>query len=853
MSSKTRPALTLDSLRAHFPKYDLLSVLDEGGERILVRARQESLEREVDLRVERIRPESTAEPGKGAERVRAIGKLNHANVRALYDYGVVEDLRYAVLEPVAGKSLAEEAHEALSAEEAVSMVEALGVGLQHAHKGGLTHENLDPGKICRDERGVLKICFGIEGGGSPSEGYAAPEVLNGAAADERSDVYSLGCLLFRFLTGQDPEKGPLPSPAMISGCSLVLDGVVRRATDERPEKRYQSVTELLGGLKQSAAMPAPAVGQAARPVLPGSALTRDKEKRSTGEFPVKAVVQLICVAVVAYLALKIGFAKDENQPPATGKPIASDDSSRPRRSLAERSGADSNPDRPKRPVGEPAQIGGTLPSLKTQLFHGERTVFPTGTIEGNKSFYFLVEERRTWADARTYAEEYGAQLAVFPTEEQRRWIRRQLHSQSVVWLGGGTREKLQWQWIDGTTWVGKRSLRSVGEEDLRVVMTAKGNLYGEEALKDFAFILQWHKDGSNPGSRAEELRRANFEEEGVRSLPLECRSVGGRQFLYLERILSWTDARKLADSVGAQLAVPSSEEEHRWICRTFRRVLRTNQAVWLGGYRLKGTDRWQWVSREPWNNVGWKDVPDASGEASSLLLRGGQSAERMRWDLSHGEKGEATGVLLEWGQEAGSDPGESDVELDPWLAGVNLKMAKLVAKDLKEFQGHRRAFVRNYTKEMRKLIQKELGIALQASDGPLRDDLRAGLKALDENVVKADREDRTLRSIPTDLPYTLVKLDERLLEEFSKTTEDKFDQKLKAHMQYYQAGVLKKADSLKEEGFLTLADELEELVAPLDHDLQVFLNLLFPTDSIYAVLPWEARKPPRSSKSKRTS
>ena len=284
--------------------YEIVALLDRGGMGEVYRARDVRLSREVALKV------LHADFAADAERVRrfeqeakAAGALNHPNILAVYDTGECEGSPYIVTELLEGETLRERlATGGLGVRKAVEYAAQVARGLAAAHERGIVHRDLKPENLFVTRDGIVKVLdFGIaklgrageEGLGTRAEtlsntspgtvlgtlGYMSPEQARGLAAGHRSDVFSLGAVLFEMLTGRRAFKGATPADtlsailredpteAVAAGGELPasLLRVVRRCLEKAPEDRFQSARDLAfalegatGETKEVPASPRPA-------------------------------------------------------------------------------------------------------------------------------------------------------------------------------------------------------------------------------------------------------------------------------------------------------------------------------------------------------------------------------------------------------------------------------------------------------------------------------------------------------------------------------------------------------------------------------------------------------------------
>lgn len=212
-------------------RYRIVEEVGHGGMAVVYRGVDESLERDVAVKL--LHPHLAARPEhrkRLAREARAVARLHHANILEIYDFsGEDSSEAYLVTELIVGRTLRAFAseHPFDPPELGAACVYVLAGALAHAHEQGIIHRDLKPDNVMIHEAGdtpVIKLMdFGIAqiidrdermtmtGSliGSPS--HMAPEIINGEDADERSDVFSLGTLLYALLTGQLPFEAPSPA------------------------------------------------------------------------------------------------------------------------------------------------------------------------------------------------------------------------------------------------------------------------------------------------------------------------------------------------------------------------------------------------------------------------------------------------------------------------------------------------------------------------------------------------------------------------------------------------------------------------------------------------------------------
>jgi hypothetical protein len=207
---------------------------------------------------------------------RSAAALNHPGIVAVYDSGRDADTRYIVMECVPGLSLAQllRQRRPLAAAEAVKIATQVASALAAAHRAGIIHRDVKPGNVMVDDELRVKVLdFGIARaiaatsltntaivlGSAP---YMAPEVTRGESADERSDIYSLGCVLYEMLTGGPPFSGdlgaavmhqhntasPRPLRELNSATPAALDALVMQMLAKQPGDRPQTAVQLVDAL-----------------------------------------------------------------------------------------------------------------------------------------------------------------------------------------------------------------------------------------------------------------------------------------------------------------------------------------------------------------------------------------------------------------------------------------------------------------------------------------------------------------------------------------------------------------------------------------------------------------------------
>lgn len=241
--------------------YNLLERLEPSGPGDLYRARDTRLGRTVAVRVLPADFTPTAEERASlVERASGWTKLSHPNVITLFDAGVHEDRVYLAFEFLKGQSLrAEMAGRPLNVRRAVETAIQIADAVADAHAAGFVHGGLSPDSIAITARGHAKIPafalaahggFEHAGGEVKLRDYDSPEEARGQIPDDRSDIYSVGAILFEMLTARRPmHRGAAAPSASNSHVIKELDEVVLKAVAPNPDSRYQAVAALAAELR----------------------------------------------------------------------------------------------------------------------------------------------------------------------------------------------------------------------------------------------------------------------------------------------------------------------------------------------------------------------------------------------------------------------------------------------------------------------------------------------------------------------------------------------------------------------------------------------------------------------------
>jgi predicted Ser/Thr protein kinase len=281
-----------------FPQLEIISFIGKGGMGAVYKARQPALDRLVALKI--LPPQVAGGPGfaeRFAREARALARLNHPNIVAVYEFGQVNGLPFFLMEFVDGLNLRQLEHGGkLGPREALEIVPQICEALQFAHDEGVVHRDIKPENILLDKKGRVKIAdFGIAkimgvGGSDPDAGsgplagaasarpgpeqarlteegkiigtpnYMAPEqVETPQSVDHRADIFSLGVVFYEMLTGELPLGKFAPPSSRARGVTVDvrLDEVVLRALEKEPERRYQQASQVRTAVQTIAGAPSP--------------------------------------------------------------------------------------------------------------------------------------------------------------------------------------------------------------------------------------------------------------------------------------------------------------------------------------------------------------------------------------------------------------------------------------------------------------------------------------------------------------------------------------------------------------------------------------------------------------------
>jgi len=316
-------------------RYELEKLVGSGGMSNVFRAHDRLLERTVALKIlheQYTRDDDYVE--RFRREARAVAKLAHPNIVTVIDRGEQDGRQFIVFEYVEGPNLKELTRDGpLETREAIELTLQVARALSFAHERGLVHRDVKPQNVLLNDDGQAKVTdFGIArsldvqgvtqtGTVLGTSDYIAPEQARGQRVDPKTDIYSLGAVLYELLVGDVPFSGDNfvavamrhvsePAPSVLEhrpDCPMRLDLAIQRAMAKDPDDRFESMNEFCAELEACLAELDGRGGEGATLIVPPARRPPRAARRRTRRFPVTPLLIVLAGALVgvgAYLLLR---------------------------------------------------------------------------------------------------------------------------------------------------------------------------------------------------------------------------------------------------------------------------------------------------------------------------------------------------------------------------------------------------------------------------------------------------------------------------------------------------------------------------------------------------------------------
>lgn len=263
-------------------RYEIVNKIGTGGMSDVYKAKDHTLGRFVAIKV--LKPEFSEDVNfvtKFRTEAQSAAGLEHPNIVNIYDVGSENGMHYIVMEYVEGITLKTyiEKKGQLTFKEAVSIAIQVGRGIEAAHNKGIIHRDIKPQNIIISTEGKVKVTdFGIARAATSntissdvmgSVHYASPEQARNGFVDGKSDIYSLGIVMYEMVTGRVPFDGDttvavaiqhlqeeiVPPSAYAPNLPISMDKIILKCTQKNPDRRYESMTALLADLRKALISP----------------------------------------------------------------------------------------------------------------------------------------------------------------------------------------------------------------------------------------------------------------------------------------------------------------------------------------------------------------------------------------------------------------------------------------------------------------------------------------------------------------------------------------------------------------------------------------------------------------------
>ncbi len=433
-----------------FGRYEILDELGRGAMGVVYKARDPQIDRLVALKTVFLWNQEPDEEKEFRLRfmneAQAAGRLHHSGIVSVFDVGENPENHnpYIVLEYVQGESLNRilSREKKLSLDKALRLAEEVADALDYAHAQGVIHRDIKPANILVTQDGRAKIAdfgiaklnlahFTIPGRVLGTPAYMAPEQLAGEGVDGRSDLFSLGVILYSMVTGHSPFQGnsattvcfkvanrePIAASALDMALPPQLDAVISRAMAKDPNERYQRGSDLADDLRilrqslgvsssttsrirntgtgtRSALTASTAVRPAAQVAAGSNALYQFLSKAKTRDLVLGAITLVLLGVVVVQSKLLVNLPKLDFGGTAPGNKVSAASIEAPKPIAAEAPA-------PSQPVRTAAPVAGALvrrTSKQPHIIQPKQIVVPLSTMDVSVQHQFKDATLYVWVD-----------------------------------------------------------------------------------------------------------------------------------------------------------------------------------------------------------------------------------------------------------------------------------------------------------------------------------------------------------------------------------------------------------------------------------------------------------------------